>query len=70
MKMFSELASPVDGILVDILVENGHGVKTGTPLFKIATQDAVVETAEDMPHQIVGSPWHNRFGLLTQVATY
>jgi hypothetical protein len=65
MKMFSELARSVDGVLVDILIENGHGGEMGTPLFKIATQDAVVETAEDMPHQIVDSPWHYRFGILS-----
>jgi acetyl-CoA carboxylase biotin carboxylase subunit len=64
MKMFTELPSPVDGVLVDILVENGQGVKTGTPLFKIATQEAAVDTADDFIHQLVGGVFQNRFGLL------
>ena len=51
MKMFSELPSPVDGVLVDILVENGQGVKTGTPLFRIATQDALHLTADAALYQ-------------------
>jgi acetyl/propionyl-CoA carboxylase alpha subunit len=64
MKMFSELPSPVDGVLVDILVENGQGVKTGTPLFRIATQDALHLTADVALHQVVEPAFENRFGLL------
>ena len=64
MKMFSELPSPVDGVLVDILVENGQGVKTGTPLFKIATQDTTLDTADHMVHHVVDGVFHNHFGLL------
>jgi acetyl/propionyl-CoA carboxylase alpha subunit len=64
MKMFSELPSPVDGVLVDILVENGQGVKTGTPLFKIATQDAMLDTTDNVVHHMVDSVFHNYFGLL------
>jgi acetyl/propionyl-CoA carboxylase alpha subunit len=64
MKMFTELPSPVDGVLVDILVENGQGVKTGTPLFKIATQEAAIDTADDLIHRLVDGVWQNRFGLL------
>jgi len=64
MKMFSELPSPVDGVLVAILVENGQGVKTGTPLFRIATQDALYTTADAAPYQAVESVFENRFGLL------
>ena len=64
MKMFSELPSPVDGVLVDILVENGQGVKTGTPLFRIATQDALHLTADAALQQHVERVFHNRFGLL------
>jgi acetyl/propionyl-CoA carboxylase alpha subunit len=64
MKMFSELPSPVDGVLVDILVENGQGVKTGTPLFRIATQDALHLTADATLYQNVEQALANRFGLL------
>ena len=64
MKMFSELPSPVDGVLVDILVENGQGVKTGTPLFRIATQDALHRTADAALHPAVEQVLDNRFGLL------
>jgi acetyl-CoA carboxylase biotin carboxylase subunit len=64
MKMFTELASPVDGVLADILVEDGHGVHTGTPLFKIATQDAAIETTDDALYRRVDGTWQNRFGLL------
>ena len=64
MKMFSELPSPVDGVVVDILVENGQGVKTGEPLFKILTQDEVVETVDGtLPHW-VNHTVQNRFRLL------
>jgi acetyl-CoA carboxylase biotin carboxylase subunit len=64
MKMFSELPSPVDGVLVDILVENGQGVKTGTPLFRIATQDALHLSADAALYQAVEQAFDNRFGLL------
>jgi acetyl-CoA carboxylase biotin carboxyl carrier protein len=64
MKMFSELPSPVDGVLVDILVESGQGVKTGTPLFRIATQEALHSTADAALHQAVEHVFANRFGLL------
>jgi acetyl/propionyl-CoA carboxylase alpha subunit len=64
MKMFSELPSPVDGVLVDILVESGQGVKTGTPLFRIATQDAMHRMADAVLQQDVEPVFHNRFGLL------
>jgi pyruvate/2-oxoglutarate dehydrogenase complex dihydrolipoamide acyltransferase (E2) component len=64
MKMFSELPSPVDGVLVDILVENGQGVKTGTPLFRIATQDALHLSADAALYQAVEHAFDNRFGLL------
>jgi biotin carboxyl carrier protein len=64
MKMFTELPSPVDGVLLDILVDNGQGVKTGTPLFKIATQEASVETTDTVVHRVVDGKFHNRFGLL------
>jgi pyruvate/2-oxoglutarate dehydrogenase complex dihydrolipoamide acyltransferase (E2) component len=64
MKMFTELPSPVDGVLVDILVENGQGVKTGAPLFKIATQEAAMTTADTLLHQVVDETFENRFGLL------
>jgi pyruvate/2-oxoglutarate dehydrogenase complex dihydrolipoamide acyltransferase (E2) component len=64
MKMFTELPSPVDGVLVDILVESGQGVKTGTPLFKIATQDATIDTTDGFIHQVVDGVFQNRFGLL------
>jgi acetyl-CoA carboxylase biotin carboxyl carrier protein len=64
MKMFSELPSPVDGVLVAILVENGQGVKTGTPLFRIATQDGQLLTAEVALYRGVEYAFENRFGLL------
>jgi len=64
MKMFTELPSPVDGILVEILVDNGQGVKTGTPLFRIATEEALPTTADEALHQAVESVFENRFGLL------
>jgi acetyl/propionyl-CoA carboxylase alpha subunit len=64
MKMFTELPSPVDGVLVDILVESGQGVKTGTPLFKIATQDAAIDTTDDFIHPVVDGVFQNCFGLL------
>jgi acetyl-CoA carboxylase biotin carboxylase subunit len=64
MKMFTELPSPVDGVLLDILVENGQGVKTGTPLFKIATEDAATETTDNFIQQIIKSEFQNHFDLL------
>ena len=64
MKMFTELPSPVDGVLVDILVENGQGVKTGTPLFKIATQETTIDTADGLIHRLIDGVFQNRFGLL------
>ncbi len=64
MKMFTELPSPVDGVVVDILVENAQGVKTGTPLFKIVTQDMAVETAAACLPPLVDAALQNRFGLL------
>ena len=54
----------MDGILVDILVENGQGVKTGTPLFRIATQEALHSTADAALYQAVEHVFANRFGLL------
>lgn len=66
MKMFTELPSPVDGVLVDILVENGQGVKTGTPLFKIATEDTTMETSDHLIRPIMDTVFHNRFGLLSK----
>ena len=47
MKMFTDLPSPMDGVVMEVRVENGQGVKTGTPLFRIATHDAVAETSDD-----------------------
>jgi biotin carboxyl carrier protein len=64
MKMFTELPSPVDGILVEILVDSGQGVKTGTPLFRIATQETLSTTADEALHQAIDSVFENRFGLL------
>jgi acetyl-CoA carboxylase biotin carboxyl carrier protein len=64
MKMFSELPSPVDGIVTEILVENGQGVKTGTPLFRIATQDALHLTTDAALYQAGEHAFENRFGLL------
>ena len=64
MKMFTELPSPVDGILLDILAESGEGVKTGTPLFKIATEDTAVESSDAFIQAIIDTVFHNRFGLL------
>ena len=64
MKMFSELPSPVDGVLIDILVENSQGVKTGTPLFRIATQEALHLTADTALYHAVEHAFENRFGLL------
>ena len=64
MKMFTELPSPVDGVVVDILVENGQGVKTGEPLFKIMTQDAGVETAGDAVPQLMELEVRNRFRIV------
>jgi biotin carboxyl carrier protein len=66
MKMFSELPCPVDGVLVDILVYNGQGVKKGTPLFKIDRQDTEVRMGDDFITQIKQSKFYNRFGLLSQ----
>jgi acetyl/propionyl-CoA carboxylase alpha subunit len=64
MKMFSELPSPVDGVVVDVLVENGQGVKTGTPLFKISTQDNRGHSADELLQQTIETRFQNRFGLL------
>ncbi len=64
MKMFTELPSPVDGVLTDILVETGQGVKTGTPLFRIATEGTMTDTADDFVHRLIDAAFQNRFGLL------
>jgi acetyl/propionyl-CoA carboxylase alpha subunit len=66
MKMFSELQCPVDGVLVDILVHEGQGVKKGTPLFKIDRQDTEVRMGDDFITQIKQEKLYNRFGLLSQ----
>lgn len=63
MKMFTELPSPVDGVLVEVLAESGQGVKTGTPLFKIAIQDTTLEATEDGFLRVLDDVWRNRFGL-------
>jgi biotin carboxyl carrier protein len=68
MKMFTELPSPVDGVLLDVLVESGQGVKTGTPLFKIATQEAIVDSADDVIPQVIDREFRNRFRLLMAAA--
>ena len=36
MKVMNELPADCNGTIVDILVENGHGVEYGQPLFKVA----------------------------------
>ena len=36
MKVMNEIPAECDGTIVDILVENGHGVEYGQPLFKVA----------------------------------
>ncbi len=64
MKMFSELPSPVDGVVEAILIESGQGVKTGTPLFKIATQDMTAEATIDCLPQLDSNVFVNRFHLL------
>jgi hypothetical protein len=58
-----------DGALVAILVEDGQGVRTGMPLFKIATHSAAIEVTDDVLHQSMDGSWQNRFDLLrTQAA--
>jgi biotin carboxyl carrier protein len=64
MKMFTELPSPVDGVVLAILVDNGQGVKTGTPLFRIATREAAEHAADDLLPQILERGFGNRFRLL------
>ena len=64
MKMFTDLPSPVDGVVMEIRVENGQGVKTGTPLFRIAPHDSMGEASDDRLHEVLDAPWLNRFGLL------
>jgi biotin carboxyl carrier protein len=64
MKMFTELPSPVDGVLLEVLVESGQGVKTGTPLFKIATQEAAVGSTDEVIPQVIDGACQNRFRLL------
>lgn len=64
MKMFTDLPSPVDGVVMEIRVENGQGVKTGTPLFRITSHDTMVEASDDRLHEVFEAPWVNRFGLL------
>ena len=64
MKMFTDLPSPVDGVVMEIRVENGQGVKTGTPLFRIASHDTLAEGSDDPLREVLAEPWLNRFGLL------
>jgi biotin carboxyl carrier protein len=61
MKMFTELPSPVAGVIVAILVESGQGVKTGEPLFKIVTQDDDAAIAADAMPQLMDLRVENRF---------
>jgi acetyl/propionyl-CoA carboxylase alpha subunit len=65
MKMFSELQCPAGGVLVDILVHNGQGVKKGTPLFKIDRRDTEIRMGDDFITQIKQYKFCNRFGLLS-----
>jgi pyruvate/2-oxoglutarate dehydrogenase complex dihydrolipoamide acyltransferase (E2) component len=69
MKMFTELSSPVDGVVTDILVVHGQGVKTGMPLFKIATQDTALATTLDDWPRLADQSFHNHFGLLACPST-
>ena len=62
--MFTELPSPVDGVLLEVLVESGQGVKTGTPLFKIATQETAADSTGDVIPQVIDRAFRNRFRLL------
>ncbi len=55
MKMFTKLTSPVDGMVVDNLVEDWQGVHTGASLFKIATHGAALEATDDVLHQRMAS---------------
>lgn len=64
MKMFSELPSPVDGIVEAILVESGQGVKTGTPIFRIATQHVTAEATTDNLPELTSHSFQNHFLLL------
>ena len=64
MKMFTDLPSPVDGVVMEIRIENGQGVKTGTPLFRITPHDTMGEASNDCLHEVLETPWLNRFGLL------
>jgi acetyl-CoA carboxylase biotin carboxyl carrier protein len=66
MKMFSELQCPVDGVLVDILVSHGQGVKKGTPLFKIDRQNNEIRIGDDFITPIKQAKFYNRFGLFLQ----
>jgi biotin carboxyl carrier protein len=70
MKMFSELPSPVDGVVLEVLVESGQGVKTGTPLFRIATQDMNLETTEDGRHRVFEGTVEHPFGLLRPLTAH
>lgn len=69
MKMFTELPSPVDGILVAILVDSGQGVKTGTPLFHIAPEDAMNTPTDLALFDTLARTSLPHFGLLGQEKT-
>jgi acetyl-CoA carboxylase biotin carboxyl carrier protein len=64
MKMFSELQCPVDGILIDVLVQDGQGVKKGTPLFKIDRHNIEVRMGDDFITQIKKEKFYNRIDLM------
>ena len=64
MKMFTDLNSPIDGTLVDILVTNGQAVKAGTPLFKFDINVTEISMEEALFTTIKNRKYENRFGLL------
>ena len=64
MKMLTDLNSPIDGTLVDILVSNGQAVKEGTPLFKFDINVTKASMEETLFTKIKNRKYKNRFGLL------
>ena len=70
-KVSMEMPSPVDGILVDILVDAGQTIPMGTEIAEIATEtDEVAPTEDATPRQVSSPPQaKDRIGTLVKDAT-
>ena len=69
-KVSMEMPSPVDGILVDILVDAGQTIPMGAEIAEIATENDDAPTEDATPRQVSSPPQaKDRIGTLVKDAT-